>query len=133
MPMALGTYLRQVRTKRQLSLRDVQRLARQKRLGAELSSGYLSMLERNEVKEPSPRILHTLASIYEVDYIDLMRRARYIPTEAGMEGVTPAFAFFRGASQLSEEQQDRVQRMIDFELSESRRGKGQGGARYTDG
>ena len=100
--MPLGTYLRQVRIKCQLSLRDVQRLARDKRLEAELSSGYLSMLERNEVKEPSPRILHTLATIYEVDYIDLMRRARYIPAEVGMEGARPAFVAFRGASQLSE-------------------------------
>ena len=84
--MSLGSYLRQVRNRRQLSLRGVQQLARDKRLGAELSSGYLSMLERNEIKEPSPRILHTLASIYEVDYIDLMRRARYIPTKGGIEG-----------------------------------------------
>ena len=131
--MSLGTYLRHTRIRRQLSLRDVQRLARDKRLGAELSSGYLSMLERNEVKEPSPRILHTLASIYEVDYIDLMRRARYIPTEAGMEGARPAFVAFRGASQLSEEQQYRIQRMIDFELSESRRTKGQERPRSIDG
>ena len=130
--MSLGTYLRQVRIKCQLSLRGVQRLARDKRLGAELSSGYLSMLERNEVKEPSPRILHTLAAIYEVDYIDLMRRARYIPAEVGMEGARPAFVAFRGASQLSEEQQHRIQRMIDFGLSDSRGTKAQEGPKYTD-
>ena len=131
--MSLGSYLRQVRNRRQLSLRGVQQLARDKRLGAELSSGYLSMLERNEIKEPSPRILHTLASIYEVDYIDLMRKARYIPTKGGIEGTKPAVAAFRGASQLSEEQQDRIQRMIDFELSESRRAQRQGKPKYADG
>ena len=131
--MSLGTYLRQVRTKRQLSLRDVHQLARDKRLGAELSSGYLSMLERDGIKEPSPRILHTLASIYEVDYIDLMRRAKYIPTETSREGAQPAFVAFRGASQLSEEQQARIQRMIDFELSDARRAKRQGRSKYTDG
>ena len=131
--MSMGAYLRQVRTKQQLSLRDVQQLAKEKRLGAELSSGYLSMVERDEVKEPSPRILHTLASIYEIDYIDLMRRARYIPTETSMEGAQPAFVAFRGASQLSEEQQDRVQRMIDFELSDSRRRKRQGRSKEADG
>lgn len=131
--MSLGVYLRQVRNKRQLSLRGVQRLARDKRLAADLSSGYLSMLERDEIKEPSPRILHSLASIYEVDYIDLMRRAKYIPTEADMEEPRPALVAFRGASQLSEEQQDRVQRVIDFELSESRRTKRQGRPKYIDG
>ncbi len=130
--MSLGSYLRQVRHTRQLSLRGVQRLAKEQRLGAELSSGYLSMLERNEVKEPSPRILYTLASIYEVDYIDLMRRAGYIPNEADMGGDQPARVAFRGASQLSKEQQQRVQRMIDFELSESRRSKGRGKTEDAD-
>ena len=131
--MSLGAYLRQVRTERQLSLRDVQQLAKDKRLAAELSSGYLSMLERDEIKEPSPRILHTLASIYEVGYIDLMKRARYIPDQSGIEGDQPALVAFRGASQLSEEQQDRIQRIIDFELSEARRIKRQGKPKQTDG
>ena len=121
--MLLGAYLRQVRDDRQLSLRDVERLAKEKSLGAELSSGYLSMLERNQVKEPAPRVLFTLASIYEVDYVDLMRRANYIPDDAALRSHSPANVAFRAASQLSEEQQKRVQRMIDFELSESQRGK----------
>ncbi len=116
--MSLGDYLRHVRSDRQLSLRDVQRLAKEKHLGAELSSGYLSLLERNEVKEPSPRVLHALASIFEIDYIDLMRRANYIPTDAQLTGSSVARVAFRGASQLSREQQQRIQRMIDFELSE---------------
>ena len=123
--MTLGTFLREVRTKRQLSLRDVQQLAKDRRLGAELSSGYLSMLERDEVKEPSPRVLHSLAAVYEIDYIDLMRRAKYIPADSKRDSAAPAPVAFRGASQLSKEQQDRIQRMIDFELSESRRSKRQ--------
>ena len=131
--MSVGPYLQQVRHSRQLSLRDVQQLAKDKRLGADLSSGYLSMLERDEIKEPSPRILHTLALIYEIDYIDLMRRARYIPTEAVMEKTSPALVAFRGAAQLSQEQQERVQRMIDFELSEARKAKRRERPKSTDG
>ena len=131
--MSIGTYLQQVRYSRQLSLRDVQQLAKDKRLGAEISSGYLSMLERNEVKEPSPRILHTLASIYEIDYIDLMRAAGYIPAKAAIEQASPALVAFRGAAHLSKEQQERVQRMIDFELSESRRAKRRERPKHTDG
>ena len=121
--MAIGTYLRQMRNDRQLSLRDVQQLAKERHLGAELSSGYLSMLERNEIKEPSPRILHTLATIYEIDYIDLMKRASYIPTDVDTSATPAAAVAFRGASQLSQAQKGRVQRMIDFELSETRRAK----------
>ena len=131
--MSIGEYLRRMRNDRQLSLRDVQQLAREQQLGAELSSGYLSMLERNEVKEPSPRILHTLATIYEIDYIDLMRKASYIPPEVDTAGAPPAVAAFRGASQLSKEQKERVQRMIDFELSESQRGKRRRSTERTDG
>ena len=131
--MSIGEYLRRMRNDRQLSLRDVQQLARERQLGAELSSGYLSMLERNEVKEPSPRILHTLATIYEIDYIDLMRKASYIPPEVDTSGAPPVVAAFRGASQLSREQKERVQRMIDFELSESQRGKRRRSPGRTDG
>lgn len=131
--MSIGTYLQQVRHSRQLSLRDVQQLAKDQRLDAEISSGYLSMLERDEVKKPSPRILYTLAAIYEVDYIELMRVAGYIPSEDIMERMTPALVAFRGAASLSKEQQERVQRMIDFELSESRRAKRREKPKYTDG
>ena len=117
----LGDHLRDLRNERQLSLRDVQRLAGENDFGVELSSGYLSLLERNEVKEPSPRILYALASIYEVDYIDLMRKAKYIPSDIQMEGSRPEAVAFRGASRLTKDQKYRIQRMIDFELSETRR------------
>ncbi len=131
--MSLGNYLRRVRHELELSLRDVHRLARDKQLGAELSSGYLSMLERNEIKEPSPRILHTLSTIYDVDYIDLMRRARYIPSESVVRKRQAAFVAFKGASQLSKEQQERIQRIINFELSESRKANRRNLPRHTDG
>ena len=121
--MSLGPYLRQIREERQLSLRDVEHIAKERELRAEVSSGYLSMLERDAVKQPSPRVLHTLAAVYEVDYIDLMRRAGYIPDDAEVNGAPTANVAFRGASQLSEEQRQRVQRIIDFELSEARDAK----------
>ena len=131
--MNLGTYLRQVREERQLSLRDVEHLAKERKLSADVSSGYLSMLERNTVKNPAPRVLHTLADIYEVDYIDLMRRATYIPDDVLVKGASVAKAAFRGASQLSEEQHQRIQRMIDVELSEGRAAKHRRSSRDTNG
>lgn len=121
--MSLGSYLKEIRDERQLSLRDVERLAKEKQLGAELSSGYLSMLEQDKVKGPAPRILFVLASIYELDYIDLMKRAGYIPDDAKLGSPTTAKVAFRGASQLGKAQRDRIQRLIDFELSESQRAK----------
>ncbi len=131
--MNLGTYLRQVREARQLSLRDVERLAKERKLSAEMSSGYLSMLERNAVKQPAPRVLHTLAEVYEVDYIDLMRRASYIPEDTRVKGASVTKAAFRGVAQLTGEQRQRIQRMIDFELSEGRAAKRRRGSRNVDG
>lgn len=121
--MNLGTYLRDKRLAKQLTLRDVEHLAKNNKLGAELSSGYLSMLERGDVKEPAPRILFALAKIYELDYIFLMRQANYIPKEMEMKGYTPTPVSFRGASKLNKDQRERIQRIIDFELSELERDK----------
>ena len=117
--MFLGAYLRMVRDERQLSLRDVHRLARQHQLGAVISSGYLSVLERDGIKEPSPKVLYTLAAIYEIDYIDLMRKADYIPVDAVLHGGRELKFSLRGVSRLDPEQRRRIQRMIDFELHDS--------------
>ena len=121
--MNLGAYLRDIRNKKRLTLREVESLAKDNNIGAELSSGYLSMLERGEVKEPAPRILYALAKIYELDYIDLMKRAKYIPGDIELDGYTPTPVTFRGASKLKKEQRDHIQRIIDFELSELRKSK----------
>jgi transcriptional regulator with XRE-family HTH domain len=119
--MSLGSYLREVREERQLSLRDVERLAKENKLGAELSSGYLSVLEQDKVKEPSPRILFALAKIYEKDYLYFMKQAGYMP-DARASSQSSKVAF-RGAAQLNQEQRERIQRFIDFELSDSQRRK----------
>jgi transcriptional regulator with XRE-family HTH domain len=98
-------------------------MAKAKKLGAELSSGYLSMLERGDVSKPSPRILFALASIYGEDYIKLMKMAGYIPENINLEPHTPAQIAFKGASQLTEEQRNRVQYIIDLEIRGSLRSK----------
>ncbi len=121
--MSLGAYLREIREDRQLSLRDVERLAKEGSLGADVSSGYLSMLERDGVKGPSPRVLYALATIYEVEYMVLMRKAGYIPDDIRMSQPQRPSIAFRGASQLSPESRRRVQRMIEFELNEQREAK----------
>ena len=121
--MSLGSDLKKIRSENQLSLREVEALAKERQLGAELSSGYLSMLERDEIKEPSPRILYALSSIYEVDYIDLMKSAGYMPEDTKLEsGIQTKFAF-RGIGRLDPQQQERIQKIIDFELSETQKSK----------
>lgn len=131
--MSLGAYLKGIRDDRQLSLRDVERIAKEMGLGADVSSGYLSMLERNRVKEPSPRVLYTLAAVYEIQYLDLMRKAGYIPEDASLAGPPTTSFAFRGASQLSRDRRKRIQRMIEFELNEQREAKRRRNRRDADG
>ena len=121
--MSLGACLKEIREERQLSLRDVERLAKEGNHGADVSSGYLSMLERDGVKEPSPRVLYTLAKVYEVEYMRLMRTAGYIPDDVRLGSSQPPSFAFKGASQLSKGRRERVQRMIEFELNEQREAK----------
>lgn len=46
--------------------------------GAKISPTYLQKLERGEVGDPSPNVLHRLSEELGLDYGDLMRRAGYV-------------------------------------------------------
>jgi len=75
----LGAVLKQARDLLGLSVRG----AAEK---ASISSTYLSQLEGGAVKEPSPRVLHNLALVYEISYAELMRAAGYVVPNAKEEG-----------------------------------------------
>lgn len=45
---------------------------------AEISATYLQKLERAEVQDPSPHVLHRLSEQLGLDYGDLMRLAGYV-------------------------------------------------------
>ena len=68
---ALGSYLKEVRKKSGLSLREVED-------ATNISNAYLSQLENGRVTKPSPHILHGLATVYRVPYETLMERAGYV-------------------------------------------------------
>jgi transcriptional regulator with XRE-family HTH domain len=101
----LGTYLRIAREEAGLTLRQVE--AR-----TDISNGYLSLLEHDRVKEPSPRVLWALAECYAADYAELMRRAGYHLPEADAR---PAVVF-PGAERLTEDQRDEIQAIITLKL-----------------
>lgn len=69
----LGMYLKSQRSRLGYSLRQVEELTEK-----EISNAYLSQLENGSIKNPSPNILYTLSSVYDVDYEELMRRTGYI-------------------------------------------------------
>jgi transcriptional regulator with XRE-family HTH domain len=68
--LSLGTVLRQAREVRELSGVDAAR-------AAGISAAYLSKLENDAVKKPSPLVLNQLSEALTVPYADLMRLSGY--------------------------------------------------------
>lgn len=66
----LGGYLAAARRRGALTLREVE-----SRTG--VSNAYLSQLENNKVKEPSPTVLDRLSKTYGIPYLECLRLAGY--------------------------------------------------------
>ena len=110
--MSLGSDLRMARDAKKLSLRDVQEKGG-------ISNSYLSQLENDKVKEPSPNILHKLSEVYEIPYIDLMKSAGYVTpkqtTKTQVDGI--ALSVIDG---LDPEEIEKVKSYIRFLRMEKR-------------
>jgi transcriptional regulator with XRE-family HTH domain len=65
-----GQYLKSLREAKGLTLRDVER-------AIQVSNPYLSQMESNKIKKPSPIVLHKLAGLYDADYEHLMKLVGY--------------------------------------------------------
>ena len=65
MGVSIGSVLRQAREVRGRTSVETARSAR-------ISSAYLSKLENDAVKRPSPEVLHRLSKVLEVPYAELM-------------------------------------------------------------
>jgi len=79
MSPTLGMALKQARELRCLSAIDTAR-------AADISAAYLSKLEADAVKKPSPHVLHGLSEALSVPYGDLMRLSGYlVPGEDATE------------------------------------------------
>ena len=106
----LGGYLRALREAAGLTLREVAgRCNVSERCG--VSNGYLSQLEHDRVKTPSPNVLWTLAECYQADYLELMRRAGY-PAPAPPDGATRPSIVFAGAERLTADERAEIQEII---------------------
>jgi HTH-type transcriptional regulator, competence development regulator len=86
MPTSLGTILKQARAVHALSMVDAARAAR-------ISPAYMSRLEGDAVKKPSPHVLHQLSEALGVPYAELMRLSGYrLPTQPGAHPTRSATA-----------------------------------------
>ena len=87
MALSIGAVLKQARAVRGLSAVDAAR-------AAGISAAYLSKLESNAVKKPSPHVLHQLSEALGVPYAELMRLSGYRlpghPHEEAIQSVSAA-------------------------------------------
>lgn len=102
---SLGPRLRQLRETHAWSLRDV--AAR-----AGINHGYLSQLERGEVAEPAPSMLHKIAGAYEVDFTVLMRWAGYIEGDGAELTPKQALALSYLGDEITDEDLDAVRAVL---------------------
>ena len=75
-----GPFFKQLRETRNLTLRDVE-----KETG--VSNAYLSQLESEKIKQPSPITLHKLAEFYKVSYAELMAKVGYPTVASQSQGI----------------------------------------------
>ncbi len=70
--LTLGKYLASIRADRKFTLRGVEEAT-----DKEVSNAYLSQIENDKIKQPSPNILHTLSELYGISFEKLMQMAGY--------------------------------------------------------
>lgn len=86
MRATIGVVLRDARRVRALSSTETAR-------SAGISPAYLSRLEHDAVRRPSPSVLHRLGKVLGVPYADLMVLVGYqVPSAEGARGPAPLHA-----------------------------------------
>jgi len=90
--VTLGQYLASIRKDRRLSLRAVEEQTKK-----QVSNAYLSQIENDQIRQPSPNILNALADLYEISLESLMEKAGFITHSsvrgnAERHGRVPTFA-----------------------------------------
>ena len=77
MKPTLGQYLASIRVDRKMTLREVEEATNK-----QVSNAYLSQIENDKIRKPSPNILHSLAEIYAISFENLMDKAGYLMPSA---------------------------------------------------
>lgn len=112
--MEFAKYMKSLREKKGLSALEVQ-------VGCGVSQPYLSKIEKGYAI-PSPQILKKLANFYNVPYHHLMVKAGYIePDYFGQDSIDKDWpgllnVLRRGAKQLTDEDKERIAKIIEFTI-----------------
>ena len=108
-PNVIGVVLADLRKAKGLSLREVQEAT-----GGAVSNAYLSQLERQKIKKPSPDVLRSLAPVYGVQYETLMEKAGYLlPDTDGRGGRRRRLAVF-AIDDLTAEEEEELLKYLAF-------------------
>ena len=103
MAASFGTMLRQAREVRELSVSDAAR-------AAGISAAYLSKLENDAVKKPSPHVLHQLSEAFAVPYTELMRLSGYPVLAADAADAVPTV----GAALFADLTDDERDELLEY-------------------
>ena len=108
-PSVLGVVLADLRKAKGFSLREVQEATN----GA-VSNAYLSQLEHQKIKKPSPNVLRSLAEVYGVPYETLMEKAGYLmPDTDAQDGRRRRLAVF-AIDDLTAEEEEELLKYLAF-------------------
>lgn len=116
--MTLGQMLKSARTRLGRTLRELEG-------STGISNGYLSQLESDRIKQPSPRHLFKLADTLGLEYHSLMLVAGYV-TPTDNIGQRTIGGELPGLEQLTEEERAKVTAYIQ-DLRDARQGRRQAG------
>jgi HTH-type transcriptional regulator, competence development regulator len=106
-PKSFGEGLKTARELRNLSLREVED-------ATGISNAYLSQLENNKIKKPSPHFLHKLAAIYDIGYELLMESAGYLHRQKSDGPKTLAGAALFSQAKLTSEEEEKLAEYLAF-------------------
>jgi transcriptional regulator with XRE-family HTH domain len=103
---SFGAVLKRAREVRELSAGDAAR-------AAGISAAYLSKLESDAVKRPSPHVLHALGEALNLPYADLMRLSGYrVPGDADGDTAVPAATV--GLALFSDLTDDEREELLEY-------------------
>jgi HTH-type transcriptional regulator, competence development regulator len=121
MATSFGTLLRQAREVRELSASDAAR-------GAGISAAYLSKLESDAVRKPSPHVLHQLSEVIQIPYAELMRLSGYPVPEADDAVAVPTVGATLFAD-LTDDERDELLEYLAWYRARRRSSRGTAAAR----
>lgn len=107
----LGNLLKKCREDKELTLRNVED-------ETEISNAYLSQLEGNKIKKPSPVVLDKLSKIYQIQYSILMKLAGYPVPE-----IEEQSAFQSRIGVTTREEENALVEYLEFLRSKRKRSK----------